>query len=212
MMRKGWFVLAAAAAGVVLAYGLVTTRAQSGSSAPTAIGVVDIVKIFNEYDQTKWLNQQFEQRKQAVKAEADARSTDIKSTRDSLEILHPDTPEYQRTSWELIRKQGELDGFLSAAEFQVGQEHKDWTLKTYQEIESTVARAAEQYGLEIVLTYEQLQTDVQDSAALRQQIRLRHLIYRQPRIDLTDRVLSELNAAFAKKSPPKLPQTGSGLP
>jgi Skp family chaperone for outer membrane proteins len=204
MSRKWVWVSAAVLMAAALGYGLRESSAQPSGNKPFTIGVVNMMRLFNEYAQTAWLNEQFEQRKLEIQKELEAREQVIKTAQEALGYLAPDTPEYQKASWELIFKQAEREGFLSAAEYQMGRDHRDLTLKTYRDIEAMIERVAQQYGVDIVLTYEALQQDAADSAALRQQIRFRQVIYHEKRTDLTDQVLTELNAAFERAPKPKL--------
>lgn len=205
-MRRNWmWGVTAVIAAAALGYGLQHTSAQpAGGKSPTTVGVVNMMRLFNEYEQTKWLNEQFEQRKVQIQQELDAREQVLKQAQEALGYFAPDTPEYQKASWELIYKQADREGFLSAAEYQVSLDHRNLTLKTYRDIETMIKTVAERYGIDVVLTYEALQTDVADSQTLRQQIRFRQVIYHHDKTDITDSVLTELNAAFQRAPKPKL--------
>lgn len=205
-MRRNWmWGTAAVVVAAALGHGLQRSSAQPAAGrAPTTVGVVNMMRVFNEYEQTKWLNQQFEQRKQEIQSELDQREQAIKKAQEALGYFAPDSPEYQKASWELIYKQADREGFLNAAEYQVAQDHRNLTLKTYRDIEAMIKTVAERYGIDIVLTYEDLQADVPDSQTLRQQIRFRQVIHHSEKTDITDAVLAELNATFQRSPKPQL--------
>ena len=59
------------------------------------------------------------------------------------------------------------------------------------------AKVAQERGFDVVMTTETLDSDVPDANALKQQIRLRHVIYANPGVDLTQDVLGRLNRNYA---------------
>lgn len=203
-MKRSWILAAMAVAAAAGGYGLQQTRGQAGGGSAVIVGVVDMMRLFNSYDKTKWLNAEFERQKQRIEQEITQRDAKLKTLSESLGYYAPDSEEYRRTSWELVQARAEREAFLSAAEYQVGNEHRDLTLKTYKEIEAMIASIAQRRGIDVVLTFEQLEEKLPDSNAVRQQIRFRQVIYYHPRTDITNEVLDALNRDFQSKPKPTL--------
>jgi len=180
-------------------WGWNTSRAQTPAAVPMRIAVVDVSKVFNEYQQTKDLNSQFDQRRKEIEAEAEKRREAINQKKLELDAFPPDSPDYLARHKELLRLQIELDVYLRVVEADLRRERKVWMEQTYKQITEAVARLAKQRGYALVLTYEELDTDVADEGALRQQIMLRKVIYADPRVDLTQPVLEELNRQYKRK-------------
>ncbi len=173
------------------------SKAQTAATPPTRIAVVDIEKVFNDFQQTEDLNDQFEQRRKEMAAEAEKRRQAINQKKLELEAFAPDSPDYLPRNKELLRLQIEANVYEQMVKADLLRERKVWMELTYKQISDAIARLAKQRGYDLVLTYEELDTDVPDEAALRQQIMLRKVIYADPRVDLTDPVLEELNREYS---------------
>ena len=171
----------------------------AGGGAAGRVAVVNIVKVFNEFQQTKELNTQFEQRRQEVQLEVDSRDREIELKARELEAFHPDSTDYNQRRRELLRLQIDRDNYMRLAEIDVRDQFKTWTERTYEMVCTAAAKVAERHGFDLVLTSEDLNTEVPDANALKQQIRLRHVIYADDRADITAEVLDMLNHEYKQK-------------
>ncbi len=174
-----------------------TSAAHGGGRGSTA--VIDIVKVFNDFQQTMDLNAQFDQRRKEVQLEVDTRDGELNQRMRELEAFHPDSPEYGQRRREVLKLQIDRDNYLRLAEADVRDQFKLWTERTYVMICETAAKVAQERGFDMVMTTEALDSDVPDANALKQQIRLRHVIYANPAVDITQDVLARLNRDYSDK-------------
>lgn len=194
--RHIWFALPAA----VLTAAVVTqTRAPAQQAAPagSTIAVIDIVKVFNSYQQTKELNEAFDRHRDKIKAEAEKRREVLAAKQETLKAYKIDHPDYKTLFTETNRLESDMKTWLALQEQDIMRKHKQWLQKTYENICDVAASIASKRGFQIILTHEELDaTDVPDSNALRQQIVRRNVIYSSAQIDVTDDVLNELNLKY----------------
>jgi Skp family chaperone for outer membrane proteins len=197
-MNTRWMLTILPAAALIAA-AVTQSRAPAEQTKASAskIAVVDIVKVFNSYEQTKKLNELFDQKRESIKLEADKRRDVILGKRKNLESYKPDHPDYKALSEEAVRLEIDMKVWLQVMEQEIKDKHKFWLQKTYENICDVVATTAAKRGFELALTYEEINAaEIPDSNALRQQIVRRNVIYAAAQVDLTDEVLNELNLKF----------------
>ena len=185
------------------------TRAQDPASAAADCGctaVIDIVRVFNEFKQTQDINAEFETRRREVQAEVDGRDRIIETHTRELEAFAPDSADYTTRRRDLMRLRIDRDNYMKLAEFEVRDLFRIWTRKTYDRICEVAAQVAERRGFDVVVIREDLESDIPDANTLKQQIRLRKVIYSTPRVDITEDVLSRINSDYETEA--KKPDLG----
>ncbi len=170
--------------------------AGAAAAADPNIAVIDVARVFEDYDMTRDLETVFDQARQALSDEADSRRGNIDQMRRGLAAFDPESDDYKRREQELIRAEAEFQVWSNIKERQLKADHKKWLLQIYRDTQSTVAAIATDRSIDLVLTFDKLTEDAPDSTALRQQILLQKVIYHSDRMDITDDVLKKLNDAY----------------
>jgi Skp family chaperone for outer membrane proteins len=200
--------------GLVMAVGAVSSiddlRAQGSTSDHGPVAVIDVVKAFNEFRQTQDLNDEFEKCRRQVQEELNARDATLETKAEELGAFHPDSADYSKRRRELQRLRIDRETYMRFAEMEVRDLFRDWTRRTYEQICQTAAEVARERGFDMVLAREELEKDLPDAAALKQQIRSRKVIYFDPASDITDQVLDRLNRSYEQKG--KRPELGPITP
>lgn len=196
---------------LALAAGSLFTEIRAQDPAPAAsdcrcTAVIDIVRVFNEFKQTQDINAEFETRRREVQAEVDGRDRVIETHTRELEAFAPDSTDYTTRRRELMRLRIDRDNYMKLAEFEVRDLFRIWTRKTYDRICEVAAQVAERRGFDVVVIREDLEPDIPDANTLKQQIRLRKVIYSTPRVDITEDVLSRINSDYETEA--KKPDLG----
>lgn len=191
-------------AGLTLGGG---SRVLLGSSAAGMqagggrVAVIDVVKAFNEYQRQKDLEAELQELKQKLQAEQEQRRGRIEAMQATLDAMDQDDPTYAEKMRELLAEQIELKNWVDLAQADMQREIGVWTARVYQEIIGAAEKVAAARGYDVVLSREPFKPAGIDPEAIRQQIRLRHVVYAVDRVDITDAVLEELNEAY--RSQPK---------
>jgi Skp family chaperone for outer membrane proteins len=166
------------------------------SAAQTNVAVVDVARVFEEYEMTRDLEALFDQARRSAAEEADKRRRELDERQRALAAFDPASEDFVRREAELSRKEIEFQVWTAETERRLKINHKRWLLKIYQNTKDTVAAIAKERNIDLVLTYDRLTEDAPDSVTLRQQILLQKVIYNSERIDLTSEVLTRLNKAY----------------
>jgi len=172
------------------------------SPAPvTRVAVVDIVKVFDTFEQTVVLNKKLDAHTRMLGEEAERRAREAQAEQEALQAFAPDSADWFKQNQKVKRMMFENEVWRQVERDAIAESHKRWVLRTYQEMTAEIEKIAKARGIDIVLTRERLKSDVGDSKALLAQILNIKVVYASsdPSIDLTEEVLANLNAAFQKR-------------
>lgn len=199
---------------VVVACGGVTLLAigyavgQVSSSAPaipasqphalTRVAVVDLVKVFGEYDAVRDLNTLLKRQREDLATEAGTRRKALEEAEIKLRAYRPDSPDYAAVRRDYRKQAMEFDTWMRVTEEEVKTEECQWMARLYDQSCDVVRRLAESRQIDVVVTSESFNPIVaQDNMdALQSQIRGRKVVYSKSGVDITRDVLSELNREY----------------
>lgn len=200
MKRMTWMLWLLAAAGSFL-----PVRA---AIAQTKTAVLDIATIFEKYDRTAYLEEEFLQKRKFLSEEADRRRQQVETLRKALtDAYKPGTPEYKQKQSELREAEVRFKAWGETEDENLKDAHKQSLLEIYDDVRTVVATLAKEKGIDLVLTYDRLTESAPDSESLRRQILLQKVLYYNPTLDITDAALAALNEQFRKKQSSQ-PRTG----
>ncbi len=205
-MKTGIGTLAVAVAAVVVWLAATTIIAAQNKPAPaqagaTRIAVVDIVKVFDTFEQTVVLNKKLDAHTKMLGEEAEKRAKLAQTEQEALQAFAPDSADWFKQNEKVKKMVFENEVWRQLEREQIAESHKRWVLRTYNMMTAEIQKAAKSHGVDIVLTREQLKGDVGDSKALLAQILNIKVVYADsnPNIDFTEEVLANLNAEFQKR-------------
>ncbi len=201
MRIGGNFAAVAAAAGVVWAVSTAVNHAQTAApaaSGPTRVAVVDIIKVFDSFNQTRVLNTKIEAHRRGLAQQAEKKEQEIKAEQAALEAFAESSAEWYKRNEQVKRMMFEYKLWEETERQKISDRHKLWVQRTYDMMAAEIARVARAHGAQLVVTTEELKMDVPDSKALISLIMNRKVIYFDPALDLSEEVLANLNAAFEK--------------
>jgi len=191
-----WGFIFVVAAAILVGVWRSDVAAQQPSPAGTMIAVVDMVKVFNENDQWKAINESLKARTARSEQEAQARKEKIAAKQKEAEAYQPNTAEWTRCSEELLRIQAEAEVWLRLEKEKIDQLKAHWVQQNYADVTAAIAAIARQRGVAVVLTREEVEKDAQDSNRMFAQIINRKVVYFDPRLDITEEVFKKLNDEF----------------
>lgn len=183
--------------------------------AQTKTAVLDIATIFEKYERTAYLEEEFLAKRKFLSEEADRRRQQVETLRKSLDTYNPGTAEFKQKQSEVREAELRFKAWGETEDENLKDSHKQSLLEIYDDVRTVVAALAKEKGIDLVLTYDRLTESAPDSESLRRQILLQKVLYYNPTLDITDAALAALNEQFHKKqaSQPKSPDAGkSGKP
>ena len=197
-MNRGtkWMLIVAGAACVWMASATMNLAGQQPPTGGTSVAVVNLVEIFNQFEQTKAVNEQVGRHRTQLGADAKAKQAKITGLREARDARNPNTKEWFAADKEFKKAQFEFGVWESIEKQSTIDAHQWWIKKTYNDITDEVGRVAKAKGYHVVLTEENLDDNSDDTTVLLRQIFNRKVIYSDSAIDLTDQVLANLNNAF----------------
>ncbi len=184
--KRIWAIITIAAVGT----------AASAAHAETTVAVIDVARVFEEYEMTRDLEAKFDERRRAANDEANNRRNSIEQMRRSLAAFDPVSEDFARREQDLLRAEVDFEVWSTHTERQLKAEHKKWLLRIYRNAQKVVGDLAKERQVGLVLTYDRLAEDAADSIVLRQQILLQKVIYHDEETDITAEVLNRLNQSY----------------
>lgn len=163
------------------------------------VAVVNLARVFDGYAMTKDLEARFNAKRRAIADDAENRRKALEQQIAALEAFDPASKDYAERRDQIMSTQIEYRIWLEVEEARLKEEHMAWLRVIYDDVRSAVTEMAEQRSLDLVLTYDELSPEVPDSLALRREILLKKVLYFSGRVDLSETVLEQLSAAYAKR-------------
>ena len=176
--------------------GIAMLASDSAHAELPNVAVIDVAKVFEQYEMTRELELMFDEKRRAIGDQAESRKATIDQMRRALTAFDPASQDFVQREQELMKAEVEFQVWFGYEQQQLKNEHKRWLLLIYRNTQKTVANIATAKEIDLVLTYDRLTEDAPDSVVLRQQILLQKVIYHSEQTDLTDEVLTKLNESF----------------
>ncbi|UCG15506.1 MAG: OmpH family outer membrane protein [Phycisphaerales bacterium] len=205
-MKRACIVLLCGVVGVVGA----GVASASDAADSTNVAVINLSVVFDRYRLTKDLEAKFTTRQRQMEGEAQKQRDEIEVKRQALASFKPGTDDYDTRRDEITKMVIEYQIRTEVKKEQLRESHKQWLLKIYQDVRGAVAAVAKEDGVDLVLTYEEVTADAPDSKALRQQLLLEKVFYFGEKLDLTEKVISRVNADYAGPESIQLGAAGPG--
>ena len=202
MTRKLCGALAFALA-VLLAVGPQVARGS------TKVAVVNVGAVSEKYAKTDDLEAQFDAVRRKLNQERDSMKEKIEKANRSLqEELKPGTDEYRARRKQVALMEAELQWFVESEGQKVEKGLAESLRSIFGDINVAVREVAQEKGVEIVLASDQLPAETPDSPTqVRQHILLQKVLFWTPNLDLTEDVITKLNARYKSAAPAAGPIT-----
>ncbi len=199
-MRRGTRLAAVAVPAVLIiaAAASLNQAQQASSGGPTRVGVLDLVEVFNKFEQTQVLNDKMNAFRLEISAEAEKRQTEVTAKQKERDAFQPDSADFKTRDKQFKEMLFAYRVWEALEQDNLANQHKMWILKTYDTINAAVQKIAASRGIQLVITTERIETAGADSKAILGQILSRKVVYADPALDITQEVLAGLNAEFKK--------------
>lgn len=191
-----WILVPAVAVGLMVGLWRSEAAAPNAPKADAPIGVVDMVKAFNENDQWKAINNGLTKKRQGQDAEAEKFKEQIAAKQKQLDAYHPDSPDWLKCSEELLSLNTKAEVWARLEKARTERMKRQWVEKNYADVTKAIAEVAKKRGLALVLTREEIEPNTEDSARLFAQIINRKVVYHEPGLEITEEVLRKVNDEF----------------
>ncbi len=175
--------------------------AAAPASGSTRIGVANVSRIFNEMQETKELKEKLEARRQELGTQEKDKRANIKDMEDKLRNLKPDHPQYKEEIEKLDKAMAELDSWGKVIRLEAERDQKLTMRTLFEKIKRAVGDVAREQGYDLIIAdqggefpnIEQVNFD-----QLRGYINQQNVLYSTKGADVSDAVLTLLDANYAK--------------
>jgi Skp family chaperone for outer membrane proteins len=184
------------AAGIWALSAALNQAAPAAGPAATRVAVVNLVDVFNQYEQTKVLNRKLDEHRAKLQEESNRLTAEIETARQERDAFNMNTAEWHKKNEIYTRKRFEFGVWDALEKEKMVTGHKNWIQRTYESIVAEIEQVAKKNGYHICLTQEDLDVETDDTKILLRQIFNRKVVYADASVDISAEVLRNLNAAF----------------
>jgi len=201
-MRSARWMFVAVLAVVVLAG--VSTPAWAEFKA----GIVDTVFVVNEYARTKDANDDLKVEMDTLRAAAEPKFNRVKELQIRRDGFNRTSDEWKKANEDLVKAQVDYQAWFLPEQAKIEWKHRDVLLDMYRQIGIEAAKIAKTKGLDIVFTKAFLSppqidvTEAQGLDDLKQRIINQRILFPTNIADLTQDVLTALNAEYKPRKAP----------
>jgi Skp family chaperone for outer membrane proteins len=165
---------------------------------PTAIAIVDVVKVRNALEEAREVTAEIERSLQAFQNEDKARMQAIEELRQDLELLEPNTDAYAKKRQDLLFRMVEARTWQEVKKAELNSEHAIQLERLYMKIVGASRDVGQLNGFDMVLAAErQLDFSKANAQEIDALVALRKLLWYTPEINITDQVIQKMNNDYA---------------
>jgi Skp family chaperone for outer membrane proteins len=214
-MKRSWWMglligVAVGAAVFTAGSGLYAQNRTSLGSGRVAC--LDVIKVFNEYERWKDLEEEIRAILEDRQNEIERRRGQIDTLQATLDAMSPDDPMYAKKTREMLALQIDFKNWSDLMQADMAREVGIWTRRMYREILGVTEEFALREGYDVVLYTSPPELQGFDPDAIQEQIRARKVVYTSPQADVTPVVLDRLNANYRAQPKQQMLQVSPTLP
>ena len=165
---------------------------------PARIGIVSVQQLLaKSKDNARWEEQIMEEQAQ-VRAQFEQISADIKALDEDMKTRKFGSEDYFKLEREIIEKQTALKAKDAFYQEDFDRRQRRWIENLFQKILSVSADVAQKKGLDMVLAKEEFDFPSRSASDLLLTIKTGKVLYHNPKLDITDEVLTALDNQGSK--------------
>ncbi|MCP5004095.1 MAG: OmpH family outer membrane protein [Planctomycetes bacterium] len=181
--------------GFLLLLVLIGVNAEAGE---LKIGVVDISGVFEKYDRRKDLDNNLKELEKELQNEINQKKKEMINLDEETQLLDLGS-ESRKKNEELLERKGiELEGFAKFAERQILKRYREFFESIYDIVVREVEGIGKKEGFDLIIKKEEPELKSGQMSDLQFKIGIRTVLYHSKSVDITTRVIGNLNASYKK--------------
>ena len=210
-IQTRWVAVAGlATATLMFSNGLWAQNNAAKGAGAGKVACVDVVKALNEYQRQKDLDEEFNQKGQALNTENMKRRNEIDSFQKTVDSLTDADPTYMEKQRQLLSMQIAYKNWFDATQADMARETGVWRMRLYRDLLDAVKSVATKQGYDLVLYKDDFEPKSFEPDAIANQIRGRKVLFAANTADITQSVSDQLNEQY--RSQPKKPMVMVTVP
>jgi Skp family chaperone for outer membrane proteins len=194
--------LPAAATMLAALFALVFPAAtRADQSAPPRVAIANTARIFSDMQETKDLKAKLEGKRKDIETEENDRRSKINAMEAGLKEMNPGNAQFNAAQDAMDKEMADFDSWGKLVRLQAEREQKNTMILLFNKIQSAVGKIAAQDGIDIVLADQApdlSNTEGMTFDQLRSVINQKQVLYTSKKADISDEVLTLLDAEYAK--------------
>jgi Skp family chaperone for outer membrane proteins len=163
--------------------------------APAKIAVVDVTKVLQNSKKHKAWQEKMTAEETTMKAEFQKDKKALEALQANMDLLKTNTKDYVDAMKEFLDKKSLLEAKDKFYQEKVNMEMQQWTESLYTQMLAVIKEVAQKKELDVVLAQEQLDLPAASLRDFMLSIRTKKVLYCGDQVDITEEVLSALDAS-----------------
>lgn len=185
--------------------------APRAAALPATIATIDMDAVFKAYDKVKESSDQFRAAAMAEQQKLTKFAADIQVEMDKLRKLQPDSDTYRELESKVTEMQVKHKSMQERAGREFSRREAESMAALYKEIQAMAARVAAHKGYTLVIQGPATEMDTGDPNRLLAAM-ARTVVYADPRSDITNDVIFNLNHFYKQAKAAAAPAPGAAAP
>lgn len=186
---------------MALAFTLFTAPLAMAQEAPSHIAVANTGTIFTQMKETVDLRQKMEADRNKLQTQLLEKQGNLKALKSTRDELKEGSPQWNDRNLQLMEESIKLDNWQRYETARVQQQEKIQTKQLFEKIQAAIATVAKQRNIDIVLTAQATQLPPSLEQINMEQLRMAiasiNVLYVDPKSDITDAVIAQLDSEYS---------------
>lgn len=187
---------------VVLVAGLMVGLSARSLAAGPQIVTANPVKVFEDMQERKDLQAKMDTERKGLEDQNTQKRQEVDKIKDGLKMLKSDSPQYQAENQKLLQKAIEYDAWAKMVQLDAARRQKQEMVSLFDKIQVAIGKVATEKGIDLVITDQrpEIPDDLEkiNMDQLRGLILGRSVLFSSGKLDITQDVVTRLNADYAK--------------
>ena len=174
---------------------------KPAAAVPTKIGLVDMARVFKEYEKFARLREDLEAQKGSLVDSAKQAKAAATKIAEEMKQFGQDSDEYRTREERITKLSTEFETRARITQRDLARKEAEIFETVYVEASDVIARYAKHFNYTLILRFNSEQIDAENPQKLANGLN-KLVLYNRPQDDITDPVVEALNREFAKKAGP----------
>ncbi|NOZ21587.1 MAG: OmpH family outer membrane protein [Planctomycetes bacterium] len=189
---------AAVALAVCLA-GLLVCRTACGKDRAPKIGVVNVTKVYDNYKKKRDMENDLRAQREQKSRVIHEKEKEIKRLTDEIKLLELGSDARKKREADLEKRQVDLQSFTRVTVGNMATRTREIMQRLYTEVVEAVQKYGRQNGFDLIIKWENVEVESKTMDELLYKINQRTVLFASDHVDITDEVISALNAGYSKE-------------
>ena len=188
-----------------------TQPAAATPAAPVKIGLVDMARVFKEYNKFEDMRASLKGEMETALTEAKKIAANAEKVKEELKLLKPGSAEYIKRESDLAQLSSDFETKRKLANVQYQRKEAEIFQDIYVDSVGVIKLYAEHFKFSMVMRFNSAELDKTNPSSLANGLN-KLVIYHLPQDDITDAVIDYLNRKYTPTKPavPRTATPGTG--